>query len=118
MFSECTQDVLISFIFISGEGVLMPRNLPDIVPHRVCRGAARTWPVGRASALPSDGAATVFSALEAAGRPGKARRYAYLLKINVLDAGWALRDGREVRPHQGSCVREQCLPGALSKAFG
>ena len=48
---------------------------------------ARAW---RASALPSGGRRG------AAGRPGKARRYACLLKINVLDGGWALRDGRDV----------------------
>ncbi len=63
--------------------ILMPRNLPDISPNRVCRGAERTWPWSappRASALPSGGAATVFAALGAAGRPGKARRHAYFSK--------------------------------------
>ena len=38
------------------------------------------------SALPPGGAAAVLAALGAAGRAWK--RYAYLLKITVLDGGW------------------------------
>ena len=52
--------------------------------------------MARLRLCPPGGAAAVLAALGAAGRPGKARRYACLLKINVLDGGWALRDGRDV----------------------
>ena len=65
--------------------------MPTCRAH-VALGRAR----GAPPPCPPGGAAAVLAALGAAGRPGKARRYACLLKINVLDGGWALRDGRDV----------------------
>ena len=59
-------------------------------------------------------------ALGAAGRPGKARRYAYELKINVLDGGWgsARWPGRAGDPIKGLASDNNALPVLSHKLLG
>ena len=104
----------------------MPRNLPGIGPNRVCRGAARTWPWGarvpRLRLALRGAPRPCLLALGAAGRPGKARRYAYFLKINVLDGGWARGSARwpglAGDPIKGLASDNNALPVLSQKLLG